>query len=120
MKDMGEVSSVLGTKITRDENFINIDQSRYITDVLVRFRMRECYPISTSMDYNQKLSVSMSPENEESKQRMSNISYMQAIGYLLFADYSTRHLLCGKCTLFQIYYVVNVLSRFGTNSGKPH
>ena len=42
MKDMGEVSSVLGMKITRGENFIKVDQAQYISDVLVRFGMNEC------------------------------------------------------------------------------
>ena len=76
---------MLDIKISRGENFIEIDQSRYISDVLVRFGMNECKSISTPMDYNQKLSVSMSPEDEESKQRMSNIPYMQANGCLLLA-----------------------------------
>ena len=102
---------MLVTKITRGENFIKIDLSRYIADVLIRFRMSECNPITTLIDYNQKFSVSMYSADEESKQRMSNIPYMQAIGCLLFAAQITRPDVC---------YAVNGLSRFGTNPGKPH
>ena len=86
-------------------------RSTYIADVLVRFGMREYNPIATPINYNQKLSVSMSPEDEESKQRISNIPYMQAIGCLLFAAQITRPDFC---------YAIKVLSRFRTNPGKPH
>ena len=62
---MGELS-VLGTKITRGKIFIIIGQSRYIGDILVRFGIIYSLisPISTPMDYNQKLSVNISPEDE--------------------------------------------------------
>ena len=33
MKDMGEVTSILGMNISRAENFIKIDQSCYISEV---------------------------------------------------------------------------------------
>ncbi|XP_065368828.1 uncharacterized protein LOC135961258 [Calliphora vicina] len=111
MKDMGEVSSVLGTKITRGNGFIKIDQSRYIWDVLQRFGMAECNPTTTPIDYNQKLSASMSPEDDESKRNMSEVPYMQAIGCLLFAAQITRPDIC---------YAINFLSRFGINPGRPH
>ncbi|XP_046808389.1 secreted RxLR effector protein 161-like [Lucilia cuprina] len=73
--------------------------------------MSDCNATSTPMDYNQKLSSSMSPQDEETKQQMSKIPYMQAIGCLLFAAQITRPDIC---------YAVNLLSRFGTNPGKPH
>ena len=111
MKDMGEVSSVLGTRISRGRDTIKIDQSQYVADVLVRFGMSECNPTSSPMDYNQKLSADMSPQDEEGKKQLSNIPYMQAIGCLLFAAQLTRPDIC---------YAVNFLSRFGTNPGKPH
>ena len=44
MKDMGEVKSILGMNISRAENFIKIDQSCYISEVLDRFGMKDCNP----------------------------------------------------------------------------
>lgn len=111
MKDMGEASSVLGMKITRSEDSIKIDQAKYISDVLTRFGMNDCNPTATPMDYNQKLSATMSPKDDDGKRRMSEVPYMQAIGCLLFAAKISRPDIC---------YAVNLLSRFGTNPGKPH
>lgn len=111
MKDMGEASSVLGMRITREENAIKVDQSKYIADVLSRFGMEDCNPSNTPMDYNQKLSASMSPSNDSDKNKMVNVPYMQAIGCLLFAAKISRPDIC---------YAVNVLSRFSNNPGKPH
>ena len=75
------------------------------------FGMNESNPTTTPIDYNQKLSNSMSPNDDESKQHMSKIPYMQAIGCLLFAAQISRPDIC---------YAVNLLSRFGTNPGKAH
>lgn len=111
MKDMGEVSTILGMKITRQDGFIKIDQTRYITDVLNRFGMGDCNPTSTPIDINQKLSISMCPKSEREREEMSKVPYMQAIGCLLFASQVSRP---------DISYAVNVLSRFSTDPGKAH
>ena len=111
MKDMGEVSSILCTTITKTKNSIKIDESSYIHYVLVPFGMDDCNSTSAPMDYNQKLSVSMSPQDNESKEQMPKGPYMAAIECLLFA---------AQNTLPDIYYAVNVLSRFSINPGEPH
>lgn len=111
MKDMGEVSTILGIKISRNQDTIKIDQTKYINDVLYRFGMSDCNPVSTPMDTNQKLSMSMSPNNEEERQEMSKVPYMQAIGCLLFAAQVSRP---------DISYAVNMLSRYSTNPGRAH
>ncbi|XP_059217634.1 uncharacterized protein LOC131994774 [Stomoxys calcitrans] len=111
MKDLGEVSTILGMQITRNRDNIKIDQSKYINDVLYRFEMNECNPISTPIDTNQKLSVSMCPKNENERREMSKVPYMQAIGSLLYAAQVSRP---------DITYAVNILSRFSTNPGRAH
>lgn len=111
MKDMGEVSNVLGMTISRTEDGIKIDQSKYISDVLTRFGMNDCNPSSTPMDYNKKLYESMSPKTEVEKEKMSKTPYMEAIGCLLYAAQVSRP---------DIYYAVNILSRFGINPGRAH
>lgn len=113
MKDLGEAFSVLGVRITRDKQSgaISIDQTKYIEDVLNRFSMSECKPVSTPMDVGQKLTSEMSPTDEFEKQEMAKVPYMQAVGCLLFASQITRP---------DISYAVNVLSRFNVNPGKSH
>lgn len=113
MKDLGDASSVLGVRITRndDDNSISIDQSHYIAEILKRFGMADCNPVSTPIDPNQKISSKMCPTEQHEKEEMSKKPYMQAIGSLLFAAQITRP---------DISYAVNLLSRYGTNPGKAH
>ncbi|XP_036334827.1 secreted RxLR effector protein 161-like [Rhagoletis pomonella] len=113
MKDIGEVSSVLGIRVTKDElkGMIAIDQSQYIEGMLERFSMADCNPVATPIDLNQNLSSNMCPTNEIEKHGMAKVPYMQAIGCLLFASQITRSHIC---------FAVNLLSRFSTNPGKAH
>lgn len=74
MKDLGEASSILGIRITRDlkEGKISIDQSIYIEEILRKFKMSDCNAISSPLDVNQKLSAEMCPKNpDEKKERRS-------------------------------------------------
>lgn len=113
MKDMGEAASILGMRITTDQEArtIKIDQSQYIKEVLARFGMDQCNPISTPIDLNQKLTAEMCPANDDDKQSMEKVPYMQAVGCLLFAAQITRPDIC---------FAVNMLSRFSENPGKAH
>ena len=51
MEDMGEASYALGIKIARDRaaRTLTISQGAYILDVLTRFDMQDCRPVSTPM-----------------------------------------------------------------------
>lgn len=113
MKDLGEAFSVLGVRITRDyqKGTIKIDQTKYIEEILNRFSMSDCKAVSTPIDVCQKLSSEMCPTDDNEKQEMAKIPYMQAVGSLLFAAQITRP---------DISYAVNLLSRFNTNPGKAH
>eukprot|EP00752_Nemacystus_decipiens_P010633 g9470.t1 len=49
MSDLGEVSLILGMKITRDrvKKTLSINQTDYILSILERFGMQDCNPVST-------------------------------------------------------------------------
>lgn len=113
MKDIGEVSSVLGMRVRRDKRLgtISIDQTNYINEVLRRFDMQNCNPISTPMDHNQKLSIEMSPRNDVERAEMNNVPYQEAIGSIMYAAQVTRPDVC---------FAVNAVSRFMQNPGKAH
>ena len=113
MKNLGDITSILGIRVTRDRKngTIAIDQEQYINEILHRFVMDDCNPVSTPMDLNQKISSKMCPINDEKKQQMKNIPYMETIGSLLFAAQITRP---------DISYPVNFLSRYSQNPGKCH
>lgn len=113
MKDLGEAKYCLGIQITRDRihRKIWLDQERYMEEVLNKFNMSDCNPVSTPLDANIKLSKEMSPKNEEEFKEMSTVPYQQAIGSILYAAQATRPDIC---------HAINVVSRYNNNPGKQH
>lgn len=113
MKDLGEAKQVLGIRITRDRKSgtISINQTQYLLDVLDRFRMSDCNPVSTPLDLNQKISLKFCPTSDNERQEMAKIPYEQLIGCLQFAAQVTRP---------DISFAVNLLSRYKANPGKAH
>lgn len=111
MKDLGAATSCIGIHITYECEGIALDQKAYISEVIQRFGMADSNPIATPSDLNQKLSVTMSPTNEEEKQAMAEIPYQSLVGCLLFIAQGTRP---------DIAFAVNDVSRFNSNYGRPH
>ncbi|XP_073111813.1 uncharacterized protein [Elaeis guineensis] len=56
MTDMGLMSHFLGLEVNQLENGIFLSQEHYAKEVVKRFKMEECNPISTTVDYGAKLS----------------------------------------------------------------
>ena len=54
MDDRGEISSILGMAVTRDRKnrILTISQKVYLEEVLARFGMQNCKPISTPLEHN--------------------------------------------------------------------
>lgn len=50
MKELGNLNSFLGIKITRSENGMFLSQSCYLNRLLVRFNMSECKSVGTPME----------------------------------------------------------------------
>lgn len=106
MKFMGDASVVLGIRIERNVQMgtITLDQQKYIDDMLRRFKMDDCNPVSTPIDVNQKLSASMSGGCDADVPEEERIfPYREAVGSLLFLAMITRP---------DISFAVNLLSRF--------
>ena len=66
MKDMGEVSYVLGVKIFRDRSrkVIGLSQETNIRKILEWFHMQGCKPINTSIRKGDTLSLDMYPKTQ--------------------------------------------------------
>lgn len=111
MKILGKAKQCLGLKITRENGNIYLDQEKYILDILDRFNMNECNPVSTPLDINQKLNKDLSPKSIKEEHEMRKVPYQQAIGSLLFAANLTRP---------DISQAVNHLSKFNNNPGIQH
>lgn len=66
MKDLGEAEQFLGMNIKINHNKRKIKiQKDYIEDMLRKFNMIDCKPVSTSADSNIKLNVEMCPKGSK-------------------------------------------------------
>ena len=79
--------------------------------VLSKFGMEDCKPISTTLEVNQKLSKSMSPQTAEDRDYMATVPYRQAVGSLMHAMIGTRPDIC---------FAVGAVSKFMSDPGKEH
>lgn len=113
MNDIGESKYCVGLRITRDRKNgqLFLDQERHILDLLLKFNMADCKPISTPMDPNQRLTKDMSPKTSAEKEEMEKIPYQEAVGRLLYISQGTRP---------DIAYAVNTVSKFNSSHGKAH
>lgn len=113
MKDLGKAKYILGIEIVKDETngSISINQKGNIQQVLCRFKMDDCNPMSSPLDTNQTLTKEMAPKNDHEKGEMKDIPYQEAIGSILFIAQVTRP---------DIQYAASLLSRFNNNPGKAH
>lgn len=113
MKDMGSAQYCLGIKIDRDrkDGRLYLSQKQYILDILSKFKMEECKPVQTPMEFGLKLSKAQSPQSEEEREYMKDIPYREAVGCLMYLAQISRP---------DIYHVVHKLSQFNTNPGKAH
>ncbi len=61
VKDLGQLEFYLGIKVDRNREMgtITLSQERYIENLLDKFGMADCRPVSTPMDANAKLDKSM-------------------------------------------------------------
>ena len=87
MEDKGEISFILGMKISRDRvnNVLTISQKSYLQEVLERFGMQDCRPVATPVEAEKKF-VRGTEEDEK-----CNVStYQSAIGSLNYAAIATR------------------------------
>ena len=104
MKDMGKANVILGINIIRSNDRIILSQSHYIENILKRFDMLECCPVSTPMDGSMKL---LPHEGNP----ISQLSYSKMIGSLMYAMTSTRH---------DIAYAIRKISRYTSNPRPSH
>ena len=87
MKDLGEVTYILGIKIYRDRSkrLIGLSQSTYIDKVLNRFSMQNSKRGFLPMSYGISLSKTQCPMTHDERDRMSKIPYASAIGSIMYA-----------------------------------
>jgi transposase InsO family protein len=96
MTDLGLLHYYLGIEVTQNPNFIFISQKKYIGELLCRFGMQDCNPVSTPMEQNLKISSNEGNDFEDATK------YRQLVGSLIYLT-TTRP---------DITFAVGILSRF--------
>ena len=115
MTDFGEMTMMLGIKVTRDwkNGTISLSQGDYISDVLTKFRQDGSHTKVSPLDPGQakKLTFAMKPSSEEERTRMEKTPYRKAVGCLIYLV---------NCTRPDIAFAVSLLSRFCNDPGPKH
>lgn len=79
--------------------------------ILAKFGMNNVKLVNLPVASHFKISLGLSPRNDEEKEYMSHVPYGSTLGNLMYVMVSTRH---------DILHVVGVLSSFMENIGKEH
>jgi hypothetical protein len=87
VKDLESIKVCLGLHVVRDEasKTLSIDQTQYIQNMLVAYRMEDCTPISTPIDGYESTAPALPDEPQADSQL-----YQQAVGSLNYASVGTR------------------------------
>jgi hypothetical protein len=95
---LGELSFFLGLEICQSNQGIFISQTKYIRQMLKRFRMEDCKPVITPMQTNYKLS-----KDDDSKSTDQR-KYRSMIGNLLYVTASRPDVMqaVGQVAQFQV------------------
>lgn len=86
VKEIGDVKCCVGLEFNRHDDGYSIHQRGQIKDVLARFGMSECKPVSTPMDANVKLSRN-STSGASTEPR---VPYRELIGSLMYIAMGSR------------------------------
>lgn len=109
MQDLGEATTFVGLKITRDQikGEISMSQEHYTKSILKRFEMDNCKAISTPMETNLKLERN----DENLGGQMLNKPYRELIGCLTYLMVASRP---------DLSAAVNYFSQFQNNPTIEH
>ena len=113
MKDLGKTRYCLGLQIEYCLNSVLIHQSSYTEKVLKRFYMDKSHPFSSPMVVR-SLKVTKDPfqPKEENEELLSpEVSYLSAIGALMYLANYTRP---------DIAFSINLLARYNSTPTKRH
>ena len=87
MKDMGEVSYIIGIKIHRDRHkgVLGLSHETYINKVLERFRMKDYSSSVAPIVKGDRFNLNQCLKNDFEREQMKNISYASAIRSIMYA-----------------------------------
>ena len=104
MKELRELKHFLGLEVDRVKDDLFLCQHKYAKDLLQKFEMLKCKPISMPVEVNAKLCA------QEGKELEDPTMYRQLVGSLIYLT----------LTWLEISYAVGVASQYMQNPRKPH
>ncbi|KAL4362450.1 hypothetical protein GQ457_04G012430 [Hibiscus cannabinus] len=104
MTDLGLMNYFLGMEVHQGEDGIFISQRKYANDVLKKFKMQNCKPVSTPLVVNEKLS------KVDGQRKVDAKEYRSLVGSLLYLT-ATRP---------DLMFAASLLSRFMTEPSDVH
>lgn len=107
MNDLGELKHCLGMDFERYDDGIRVHQAGYIQDVLRKFGMLDCNPVSTPLDSNVKVCKSEPWSKLDGKKP----PYRKLVGALLYLSITTHP---------DIAHAASLLSQYNESVGKTH
>lgn len=108
IKDIGHATECIGIRINQSRTKIEIDQEKYIVELLKKYNMYDCKSVKTPSDPNVKLTVQTINESSEIT---GTVPYQEIVGSLLYLSQGTRP---------DIAYAVNDVSRFNAKHSIEH
>ena len=96
MKDLGEAAYILGIKIYRDRSrlLIGLSQSTYLDKVLNKFKMDQAKKGFLPVLQGVKLSQTQCSTTAEDREKMKDVPYALAIGFIQYAMLCTTPDVC--------------------------
>ncbi|MCO5594375.1 hypothetical protein L7F22_048405 [Adiantum nelumboides] len=104
MKDLGELRYFLRIEMIRNEGDIWLSQKKYRLDMLMKYGMADCKPISTPLDQNLKLRI------DEEEVLDDATMYRRIVGSFIYM----------KSSRPDLSYAVGLVSQFMQLPRKPH
>ncbi|KAA0051169.1 gag/pol protein [Cucumis melo var. makuwa] len=113
MKDLEEAQYVLRIQIIRDRKnkTLALSQTTYINKMLVRYSMQNSKKGLLPFRHGVQLSKEQCLKTPQEVEDMRRIPYASAVGSLMYAM---------LCTRPDIFYVVEIVSRYQSNPGLDH
>lgn len=106
IKDLGRAAYCLGIQFKHEQNKFSLSQKGYILDLLTKFGMSDCKPISTPLDPNIKLYIAKNVSKEDAQ-----LPYRELVGSLTYLAVATRPDIC---------HAVNYLSQYNNCYDSSH
>jgi hypothetical protein len=109
MKDLGEVGTITGWRITRDlpRKILTIDQSAYVSELLIEYGLQDCKAAKTPMERGSAIALSTTDDSED----VDIESYGRLFGQLNWLSVGTRP---------DISFAVGKLGQHLSNPKKAH